>query len=311
MTTASLNTVIDHTSDAAFRTWAQELITLLTTTLGLTQTADTGQINTATVTRPATSTAAGYVILRFNDAAQATSPVFLKLEFGTGSAAAQPAMWITVGTNSNGAGTLTGVVMARVAASNFFTPTSTLTPFITRGCYNTAAGFLGLVWKIGGTGTAGRAMGGFFVYRSADNTGAVTTDAVNLLTNSSTATGATTNQCFFQAISYLNNTAYTTAPFPSIDWGYYPFTVSVSLFGGNGQVGPCFQYTPVIGVTPWHCIALQSEIGIGSTVSLTLVGATAHTYISVGGAMGTNTLATQALTSGTAAGNFSQLMLWE
>jgi hypothetical protein len=49
-----------------------------------------------------------------NDALQATAPCFLKLEFGCGGATSYVSIWVTLGTGTNGAGTLTGVVGTRV-----------------------------------------------------------------------------------------------------------------------------------------------------------------------------------------------------
>ena len=125
MTTASTNTAIDHTSDAGFRTWVAEIITQLLA-VGLTQTADTGQINTASVTRPAINTMAGYAIFRFNDTLHATNPIFLKLQFGTGGSTTTPAMQLQVGRGSNGSGTLTGLTTANVACLMNTAPTSTI-----------------------------------------------------------------------------------------------------------------------------------------------------------------------------------------
>jgi hypothetical protein len=106
MTTASTLTPFDQTTDAGFRAWVSSIITQLAA-VGLTQTSDTGQINTSTVTRPGSgNTSAGYTIWQFNDSLQGTSPIYFKLEFGSGSAAANPQMWVTVGTGTNGAGTI-------------------------------------------------------------------------------------------------------------------------------------------------------------------------------------------------------------
>lgn len=80
---------------------------------GLIRTADTGQIDPSTVVRAAINTAAGYEIWRFNDALQATSSIFIKVEYGTGPSASMPGMWITVGTGSDGAGNITGTIIAR------------------------------------------------------------------------------------------------------------------------------------------------------------------------------------------------------
>lgn len=157
MTTATTVAAIDHTSDAAFRVWVSEVITNIVTTCGLTQTSDTGQINTSTVVRGGSAnTAAGYVIVRFNDTLQSTSPIFIKLEFGNGATpATDPAMWITVGTGSNGSGTLTGTTSGRCPVGQNLTPTSKINPFVSRYCYASGAS-QGIFWMLfkQGAGTA-------------------------------------------------------------------------------------------------------------------------------------------------------------
>ncbi len=108
-------------SDATFRTEAQRLSTLITTCGGLVNTADTGQINFTTVTKPvAINTAAGYQIWRFDDALQATFPVYIKLEYGSSGVASGNSIgyWITVGTGTDGAGTLTGQITVRTQLSS-------------------------------------------------------------------------------------------------------------------------------------------------------------------------------------------------
>lgn len=101
-------------TDADFRAWGAAINAALTA-IGLVQTADTGQINWATVTKPAAiNTAAGYEIWRFNDALQATKPVFIKIEYGSGAVVDRPSLWITTGSVTNGAGTLSGQSRARI-----------------------------------------------------------------------------------------------------------------------------------------------------------------------------------------------------
>lgn len=312
MTIATTNTVIDQTTDAAFRVWIAEAITLLFTTLGVTQTADTGQVNTATVTRPVVvNTVAGYVIGRFNDTAQSTSPIFFKLEFGTGTTQpTSPAIWITVGTGSNGSGTLTGVVGTRAAIGGFAAVASTVTPYVTSACYNTTAGFLGFVWKMGAAPNPWQPLGGFFIFRSADATGAVTTESAMLLTASLNASGSTANGQM-QVISYLTSTAYNTAtPYNGGFWGTYPFSLSSTLLAGNTYVGPIFQATPAPGITPWLGLALLSEWALGSTNTTTLVGSTSHTYKSVGSGIGTVSFMSSAIYS-LSATSIGIVMLWE
>lgn len=99
-------------TDADFRTWGSA-ITAQILAMGLVKHTDTGQINWGTVTRPAINVYAGYEIWRFADALQATKPVFIKVEYGIGAVADRPALAITVGTATNGAGTLTGQVSTR------------------------------------------------------------------------------------------------------------------------------------------------------------------------------------------------------
>ena len=78
---------------------------------GWTQTADTGQINFATVNKPgAGNTKAGYAIYEMADALQATVPLFLKINFGTGGTAATFGIWITLSTSTDGTGTPNGTV---------------------------------------------------------------------------------------------------------------------------------------------------------------------------------------------------------
>lgn len=100
-------------SSADFRTWAQGVHNALQA-IGLVQTADTGQINLATVALPGgVNTAAGYEIWRLNDSLQATAPFFFKIEYGTGPALDRAGFYLTIGGGSNGSGTLTAPTSAR------------------------------------------------------------------------------------------------------------------------------------------------------------------------------------------------------
>src|SRR3954462_11008588 len=116
----NFTTPLDHTSTTGFRAWGSEFSAGLAT-VGLVQTADTGQINWSTVTIPGANTAAGYEIWRFAD-----STLYLKFEYGTAPSTVQPQMWITVGTGSNGSGTITGTnqTSSRVTFTAASTPTS-------------------------------------------------------------------------------------------------------------------------------------------------------------------------------------------
>jgi hypothetical protein len=102
-----------NASDALFRAWGS-YISGTFSTAGMVQTADTGQINWGTVTVPVSAnTVAGYEIWRFDDALQATAPIFMKIEYGTGATVERPSIWYTVSQSSDGAGALTGNPGAR------------------------------------------------------------------------------------------------------------------------------------------------------------------------------------------------------
>lgn len=95
-----------NSTDAFFRAWSKFIFDTMVAG-GWVQTADTGQINFTTVTRPTlTNEQRGYVIMRMDDALQATAPVFLKMGFGSSGAANNMGVWLTLGASSDGAGTI-------------------------------------------------------------------------------------------------------------------------------------------------------------------------------------------------------------
>jgi hypothetical protein len=109
MATRTSSLAPTNNTDANFRLWINEIHNSLIA-FGWIQTADTGQINFSTVTRPAaTNTFQGYAIYRPNDALQATCALFIRIDFGTGTGTDSPAIkfQITIG-GTNGAGVLTG-----------------------------------------------------------------------------------------------------------------------------------------------------------------------------------------------------------
>lgn len=110
-------------SDAYMRAWAQAFDACLTQFLA--NTGDTGQTDlSALLATTSASQSRGFRIYRFNDAEQATFPIFLKVEYGStsgsGTANQTPAIWVTIGSGTDGAGTITGVLMERTHV----TPTS-------------------------------------------------------------------------------------------------------------------------------------------------------------------------------------------
>jgi hypothetical protein len=94
-------------TDANWRPWGQAIHDAFVA-VGLVQTSDTGQVNWATATAPLTGADIGYEVWRFDDALQATVPIFFKMTYGSGNGNTRGRVVLSsVGTGSNGAGTLT------------------------------------------------------------------------------------------------------------------------------------------------------------------------------------------------------------
>lgn len=109
MTATSFSAAPTNNTDANFRLWGSGMKTALAA-VGLVQTADTGQIDWTTVVAPvATQTVKGYEIWRFNDSLQSTVPIYIKIEYGSGTGAAIPQIKYSVGSGTDGAGNLTNV----------------------------------------------------------------------------------------------------------------------------------------------------------------------------------------------------------
>lgn len=126
MTFTTFTSFPDTTTNANFKAWIQGTSNALTAT-GNPKTADAGQFDPATFTAVGVSGAyPAYEIRRFNDSLQSAAPVFYKMEFGSFASVARPAIRLTVGTTTDGAGTIGGNATTALAVPGN-TPSSTLT----------------------------------------------------------------------------------------------------------------------------------------------------------------------------------------
>lgn len=109
MATKFDSTLKPTTGDATmYRAWMQ-FIHDAVVSFGWVQTGDTGQLDIATAPVPTTTnTRTGYRAYRMDDALQATKPCFMRLDFGNTNGLANPALSVSLGTGTNGGGTLTG-----------------------------------------------------------------------------------------------------------------------------------------------------------------------------------------------------------
>lgn len=242
---------------------------------GLIKTADTGQINFATVVKPGASTAGGYEIYRFNDSMQATAPIFFKIEYGTGGNTSIPSIWLTVGSGSNGLGTITGIaITTRITSLINSTVTSTVTNYISNICV--IDGFCGVAFKRGAA--SGSGYGGFLICRSVDSSGLSNVDGVTIYTCATSAgTVAPAN-----AISYSTNLVYSGGT----SYCLIGFAVTNSLSSGAIQTYKHYTITPRMRPNPFLLTCITSEINANTQFTATPVAGVTHNYISLGPVFG-------------------------
>jgi len=118
----------------------------LLTAIGLPKTADTGQIDWSTVSRPASqTTVVGYEI---REIPTTVGTLRMKIEYGSGSSTQQNYAWtVTFGTGSNGSGTITGAFnTAQFGSPNVYSWGNPASP-----CYGSSwdGGFAICMWPSG------------------------------------------------------------------------------------------------------------------------------------------------------------------
>lgn len=288
-------------ANSNFQAWGSELNAKFAA-VGMVQTADTGQINWSTVAIPgAANTAAGYEIWKLS-----SGNLYFKIEYGTGQTVAIPSMWITVGTGSNGSGTLTGQLNTRAAmgASNAAI-TNTSTNYQSYLC--ATANYFGLSWKIGSASTANMPRQFTAVAQTVDATGTATSAGYY------SALSGQSNQMAIQNVSL---TASVTGPQLVAQKHYSCFipnnnaALPGSSLDGSGNNQAYLWWYCIMGTTPMlpllhmACV-LNSDLIVGNTASMTLVGSTPHTYINAGTSLCTD--ASSAITNS----NLGVVMLFE
>jgi hypothetical protein len=116
MATAQTTLTNSVSTDALMRAFAQWIDALITSG-GWTYSGDSGQADLTTLVAQSNSNtfqSAGYKIYAMGDAIQATKPVYMKVEYGRqtyNGNTAGPALAITIGTGTNGSGTITGTLL--------------------------------------------------------------------------------------------------------------------------------------------------------------------------------------------------------
>ena len=271
MTTSVTTTVIDQSSDAGFRAWIAEFISMLTTA-GLVQTSDTGQINTTTVTRPATNTSAGYAIFQMNDSQQSAAPILIRFNFGSGSAITTPLITCQVGTATNGAGTLSGGDSATTYTICNVPPGNTTTACNSYAC--AVDGCFWISWKNNGSGTTGGLpMAMFFLARYTDSTGAPTSGGYSTLFSSNT-----TSLSQGRSFNFSTSTAFAASTLASMG-AQSAWARTTSLVSGVPQVYQMNYITPRVLPHNFAGCVLSAEVGLGVQYQATMTGSTTRNYL--------------------------------
>lgn len=304
MATSFTNTPIDHTSDAGFRAWGSELSGQLTsvgtTSSCLTQTADTGQINWTTVTRPGANTAGGYEIWQLTDSLGISSPIYLKIEYGTGSTTTAPGMWVTVGTGTNGAGTLTGSTSTRYSCQRNGAPTSTVLSYA--NYVSNSEGFVGAILKAGYT-TSGQAVF-FAICRPCDPDGTLRSDGIQFYH------WDTGNGLYSETVNLATGVKYGSSTNKS--YCLVPNDIISTAVGSDINAFKHYAAYPAIHAIHGVCTVLCNEMAFGTTDTATLNGTTPHTYVQLGNdSAPTNIINASAVGEPGSTGRRGLCMLWE
>lgn len=119
MTTSIFGCATISTTDAEFRDAGSTISAALSGML--TRVATSNDINWATVLRPTVDYTydATFDVFRFDDAAQATHPIFMKFEYGRISAGSPIGIRLTIGKTCSGAGVLGGVIFPATVITSY------------------------------------------------------------------------------------------------------------------------------------------------------------------------------------------------
>lgn len=264
-------------NDAEFRDWGSTFSGALAA-VGMVKTADTGQINWSTVTRAGSDTAAGYEIWRMDDAMQGVFPVFIKFEYGSRSSSSVPAMWITVGTGSNGSGSITGTFVSRFEAT---ANGGLITNGVSRPTLvSHTDGLFGFELASGALDFGGALpIAAMIISRTVDAAGIATGDGL-LIVNSGASSNTVIRAVASGGIVSSPDGHIALVP-PSITSGGTPDGL---------QAFPHYVFLPKMFRIAGSLTVHSSSVGAFTEFEATPVGSTERTYIRLSGQPGTRSL---------------------
>jgi hypothetical protein len=283
-TTATGNYVLDNSTLANFQSWSSAIYNAFIA-FGWLHTSDTGQAANPVAAVPSSTYA--YWIFKANDAAAATMPIYVKVEVGYSSTS--PRIRMTVGTSSNGAGTITGQIIS--SAPWQITQNNNLSVSILEqnngstaySCFfsGSAGEFRMYMWQT--TLTTSGVL--FVIERSKDSSGLDTNEYVTIL-----GSGNVNNISygFFHAQQTI-----TAAGLGNYDSGILCVALtSTSSTGAAFGTVAAFPVYPVLGKVGNPMLGLmavcQADISDGAVVTVNNMYGGTHTCITVRGYGGSN-----------------------
>lgn len=276
MSVASASLAARSDTDADFRAWGKFIHDALTAA-GLTLSYSNFATGTdwTTVLHPTGTTNDIEVteVWAFADALQATSPIFIKIEYGgTSTSSATPICFITVGTAHNGSGTLTGTQVT----GQFTNCRAQLTSATASNCYISAAtNRIGVSMFTG----ASSQQFGFYVERSHDDSGADTGDGIAIAIFGNATSGR--NEQFVPATSGLG--APTTMSTSRLSCVTPP---EKSVYGSDIGIGTWLA-SKGKNLNPSRVLGFYNsgDFATGATFVASIYGLN-HTMIALGNLMG-------------------------
>ena len=257
MTTHTFMAAPSNASDESFRVWASGISAAIEA-VGFVKIPYAGAVDWSTVAAPTVAhTYPAREVFRFDDALQASAPLFFAMEYGCGSSTNGPGLRISVGKGVDGAGVLTGVLLGQVMsgmATGAASSASNANPQAHRVASCPSKACLVIAMSTTAPVFASATM---ILERSRDNTGAPTGDGLLLTTMQGTSAGAASALSNpFYAVAYASG-QHSLGAVPVV----LPYRVAGNVLGAAGSLSagviapvlPWVAFAP--GIAPWQPLA--------------------------------------------------------
>lgn len=248
----TFNAVMSNASDALFRAWGSGLSTALAT-VGMVKVPTAGEVDWATVSTPtAGQTMSGFEVWRFDDAFQASHPIYIKIEYGSGGVAASPALVVTIAKDAG----FSQILVPQRRLQNYSAGVVGTTPSVSLVSSCAGRSCIAVVLGVGDVSGSGPRPA-FIIDRSRANDGSATPSGIAFTFNvGQTEPSSSAPPNPFVAVAY-DSAAAAEGPVPAIIPyllnGTSPSSSASLATGMIAPVLPWLAFAP--GVAPWQPIA--------------------------------------------------------